>query len=97
MLSGDYIALYQTQRLALKERAREKENELATLSIEREKLRAQMEQLNQLLQAYHCKLEEGTAGSEVESNAKQINDLVLGINSTFHPCSVCSGSRLMNV
>lgn len=47
--TGDYIALYQSQRLALKESAREKDLQLTNLSNEREALLRKMEELTHLL------------------------------------------------
>ena len=78
--------MYQGQRLALKERAREKEVEMASLSVEREQLRLKMEELNKLLTNY----------KESEKPVEKINELITEINTNFHPCGVCSG-RLMNV
>ncbi|XP_021948027.1 golgin subfamily A member 2 isoform X3 [Folsomia candida] len=46
---GDYITLYQSQRLALKESAREKDLQLANLAKDRETLLKKMEELTQLL------------------------------------------------
>jgi len=48
-ITGDYIALYQSQRLALKESAKEKDVQLENLAREREMLVAKMGELTQLL------------------------------------------------
>ncbi|KAJ1520109.1 hypothetical protein ONE63_004329 [Megalurothrips usitatus] len=47
---GEYVALYQMQRAALQQRAREKDHQLANLSSEREDLRRKLQELNQLVQ-----------------------------------------------
>ncbi|KAK3908927.1 Golgin subfamily A member 2 [Frankliniella fusca] len=47
---GEYVALYQMQRAALQQRAREKDHQLASLSAEREDLRRKLQELNQLIQ-----------------------------------------------
>lgn len=49
-LSGEYVTLYQMQRAALQQRAREKDHQLASLSAEREDLRRKLQELNQLVQ-----------------------------------------------
>lgn len=48
--TGEYVALYQMQRAALQQRAREKDHQLANLSAEREDLRRKLQELNHLVQ-----------------------------------------------
>lgn len=47
---GEYVALYQMQRAALQQRAREKDHQLANISAEREELRRKLQELNHLVQ-----------------------------------------------
>lgn len=49
LFPGDYIALYQSQRLALKERAKEKDAQLDNLAKERELLLRKLAELTELL------------------------------------------------
>jgi len=89
---GDYISLYQTQKLVLKEKVREKDREMETLSRERAELRSKMEELNDLLRNYNNETTD-------EKPVQKINELITSINNssaTLHSCSVCSGT-LLNV
>lgn len=64
LLTGEYVTLYQMQRAALQQRAREKDHQLANLSAEREELRRKLQELNQLV---HRLLEE--RGPEIGKEA----------------------------
>nr|CAD7445247.1 unnamed protein product [Timema bartmani] len=46
---GEYIALYQTQRIVLRQRARDKDEQLARLAQDREDLRSKLANLNNLV------------------------------------------------
>jgi len=52
---GDYIALYQTQKLALKESAKEKDMELANLANEKKTLLRKVNELSELLKTLRPK------------------------------------------
>lgn len=49
MVSGEYVSLYQTQRRLLRQRAEEKDKQLACLSKDREELKIKLNQLNKLI------------------------------------------------
>jgi hypothetical protein len=89
---GDYITLYQSQRLALKEKALQKEKEMDNLVKEREHLRLQTEELGRLIKS--CTHDEG---GSTELPVQKIKELLNHGGLNYHPCcGLCSG-RLMDV
>ena len=50
LLSGEYVTLYQKQRMLLKQRAQEKDNQLLQLSKDKEELKSKLIALDELVQ-----------------------------------------------
>lgn len=98
---GEYVTLYQNQRSLLKEKADEKERQMAVIAKEREELKAKLNEINTLLTKF-------PHNPEVENTTCKISSLLGEIQSssivqekagpppTFHPCLLCSG-KLINV
>ncbi|CAG7727398.1 unnamed protein product [Allacma fusca] len=90
---GDYIQLYQTQRLALRQHAKENDELVEALSREKNELLHKLSELNQAVE----KLASQPNATVLEN---KIRDLIVDVNTKVHEpytCSVCSGSRLMTV
>ena len=85
--------MYQTQKLALREHAKENAQLVEALSKEKDELLHKLSELSHAVE----KLASQPHGEVLES---QIRDLIDDVNTKVHEpytCSVCSGSRLMTV
>nr|CAD7431963.1 unnamed protein product [Timema monikensis] len=68
---GEYIALYQTQRIVLRQRARDKDEQLARLAQDREDLRSKLANLNNLVHRL-VGGQEGTRGGAADMVQSQV-------------------------
>nr|CAD7199789.1 unnamed protein product [Timema douglasi] len=68
---GEYIALYQTQRIVLRQRARDKDEQLARLAQDREDLRSKLANLNNLVHRL-VGGQEGTRGGTADTVQSQV-------------------------
>ncbi|XP_014286970.1 golgin subfamily A member 2 [Halyomorpha halys] len=98
---GEYVTLYQNQRSLLKEKAEERERQMALIAKEREELKTKLDQINTLLARFphNPEVEDTTCKISSLLGEIQCSSIVQeqsGAPPTFHPCLLCSG-KLINV
>lgn len=69
---GEYVALYQHQRMILKQKAIEKDQQLKQLANDREQIKSKLEKLNELITK--LVIEKGQVPSELLQQHKSLND-----------------------
>lgn len=71
LISGEYIALYHKQRLLLRQRAVEKDEQVIQLSKDREELKGKLASLNELV----ARLVADHSNNAVEAKGKNIRSI----------------------